>query len=125
MNKLVIFDLDGTLLNTIDDIADNINKMLFKFGFPKRSIEEVKQFVGNGARNLVKKSLPNGVSDDKLEELLLAGYALLAEREALNYLNRCEHSRFLLSQKLHKKGHKCKNCIGWRQNADYHGQIRG
>ena len=44
-------------------------------------------------------------SDDKLEELLLAGYALLAEREALNYLNRCEHSRFLLSQKLQKKGH--------------------
>ena len=42
-------------------------------------------------------------SDDKLEELLLAGYALLAEREALNYLNRCEHSRFLLSQKLQKK----------------------
>lgn len=70
MNKLVIFDLDGTLLNTIDDIADNINKMLFKFGFPKRSIEELKQFVGNGARNLVKKSLPNGVSDDKLEECL-------------------------------------------------------
>ena len=44
-------------------------------------------------------------SDDKLEELLLAGYALLAEMEALNYLNRCEHSRFLLSQKLQKKGH--------------------
>ena len=43
--------------------------------------------------------------DEKLDELLLAGYAFLAEREALNYLNRCEHSRFLLSQKLQKKGH--------------------
>ena len=44
-------------------------------------------------------------TDEKVDELLLAGYAFLAERDALNYLNRCEHSRFLLSQKLQKKGH--------------------
>ena len=44
-------------------------------------------------------------TDEKVDELLLAGYAFLAERDALNYLNRCEHSRFLLQQKLQKKGH--------------------
>lgn len=70
MNKLVIFDLDGTLLDTIYDIADNINIMLSKFGYPKRSIEEIKQFVGDGARNLVKRSLPSGVGEEKLEECL-------------------------------------------------------
>ncbi len=43
--------------------------------------------------------------NEKVEELIFASYAFLAEREALNYLNRCEHSRFLLSQKLQKKGH--------------------
>lgn len=43
--------------------------------------------------------------NEKADELILAGFAFLAEREALNYLNRCEHSRFLLSQKLQKKGH--------------------
>ena len=70
MKKIVIFDLDGTLLDTIADIADNINLMLSHFGFAKRSIQEIKQFVGNGARNIVKRSLPDGVSEEKLEECL-------------------------------------------------------
>jgi phosphoglycolate phosphatase len=70
MNKLVIFDLDGTLLNSIDDIADNINIMLKKFGYPERSVKEIMQFVGNGARKIVERSLPNAVSEDKLNECL-------------------------------------------------------
>jgi phosphoglycolate phosphatase len=71
MNKLVIFDLDGTLLNSIDDIADNINIMLKKFGYPERSVKEIMQFVGNGARNLMERSC--GIKDyPKLDELFAA-----------------------------------------------------
>lgn len=66
MNKLVIFDLDGTLLDTIQDIFDNVNNMLTEFGYPLRSIEEVKQFIGEGAKKLVERSLPSKVQEVEL-----------------------------------------------------------
>ena len=46
----VIFDLDGTLLDTLDDLADAVNEALVTYGYPKRTREEVRQFVGNGVR---------------------------------------------------------------------------
>ncbi len=64
MNKIVIFDLDGTLLHSLPDIHYYVNKMLAHFGFPERSQNEVMQFIGNGAKNLVKRSLPDGVSEE-------------------------------------------------------------
>lgn len=70
MNKLVIFDLDGTLLDSITDISDNINVMLKKFGYPERKVEEIMQFVGNGARKIVERSLPFAVSEEELNERL-------------------------------------------------------
>ena len=54
MNKAVIFDLDGTLIDSVPDIAENINIMLKHFGYPVLSEEEIKAKVGHGARNLVK-----------------------------------------------------------------------
>ena len=45
---LAIFDLDGTILNTLEDLTDSLNVALEKSGYPKRSIEEVRRFVGNG-----------------------------------------------------------------------------
>lgn len=56
--KAVIFDLDGTLLNTIDDLADAMNTVLSKKGFSKHSVKDYKSLVGNGIENLVKNSLP-------------------------------------------------------------------
>ena len=53
-NKAVIFDLDGTLLDTLPDIAENINLMLKKFGYPELSLKEVRGHIGHGAKNLVK-----------------------------------------------------------------------
>lgn len=70
MNKLVIFDLDGTLLNSVSDIADNINIMLKKFGYPERSTAEIMQFIGHGARNLVKNSIGIDISEQDLDERL-------------------------------------------------------
>lgn len=57
---LVIFDLDGTLLNTIDDLAAAANHALQTCGFPARSVEECRQFVGNGVSKLLARALPDG-----------------------------------------------------------------
>ena len=56
--KAVIFDLDGTLLDTIKDIADSMNYVLSKYGLPQHSIEEYKLYVGDGSLNLVMRSAP-------------------------------------------------------------------
>ena len=58
MYKAVIFDLDGTLLDTLGDLADSVNEMLREFSCPERSLDEVRLFVGNGMKNLVKRSVP-------------------------------------------------------------------
>ena len=55
--KAVIFDLDGTLLDTIADIADSMNSVLIKHNLPLHNIEEYKLFVGDGAANLVMRSI--------------------------------------------------------------------
>ena len=63
MKKAVIFDLDGTLLNTLDDLADSTNYALSRFGYPTRTIEEVRQFVGNGVAKLMYFKLVGNASD--------------------------------------------------------------
>lgn len=62
----VIFDLDGTLLNTLDDLRDNLNEVLEKKGYETKSLEEVRRFVGNGVRNLVRLSVPDHCSEDEV-----------------------------------------------------------
>lgn len=69
--KAVIFDLDGTLLNTLDDLADSVNCTMQKFGFPTRTIDEVRNFVGNGVGMLIKRSMPEG-DEEKFQECLSA-----------------------------------------------------
>ena len=59
MNKAVIFDLDGTLLDTLTDIADHVNIALKKFGFPERESSEIRLFIGNGARKLIERISPS------------------------------------------------------------------
>lgn len=56
--KLIIFDLDGTLLNTLDDLADAANYALTSMGFPVHDVEEYKYFVGNGIPKLIERCLP-------------------------------------------------------------------
>lgn len=55
--KLVAFDMDGTVLNTLRDLTDSINHVLLAHGFPSRTPDEVRQFVGNGARKLVERAV--------------------------------------------------------------------
>ena len=56
----ILWDLDGTLLYTLDDLADAVNAALSEFGLPERSTEEVKGFVGNGVRKLMERAVPRG-----------------------------------------------------------------
>ena len=67
--EAVIFDLDGTLLNTLYDLTDAVNWALEKYGQPKRSLEEVRSFVGNGLRNLMLQAVPEGDENPVFESL--------------------------------------------------------
>lgn len=66
----VIFDLDGTLLNTLDDLRDSINEVLAQRGYAPRTIEEVRRFVGNGVRNLIRLSVPENVSEEEVVHIM-------------------------------------------------------
>ncbi len=59
----IIFDLDGTLLNTLDDLYVSVNYMLDKFGYPKRTKSEVRSYLGSGVRYLVNCALPDGAKE--------------------------------------------------------------
>lgn len=68
----VIFDLDGTLLNTLEDLADSTNFALEAFGYPTRTYEEVRTFVGNGIKELMKKAVPTGTDEEATLKCLQA-----------------------------------------------------
>jgi len=69
MIKLIIFDLDGTLLNTIDDLADCTNYVLKKNGFPTHEVEDYKYFVGSGVVKLLERALPKDISEHAFSEI--------------------------------------------------------
>ena len=68
MYRTFIFDLDGTLLNTLDDLTDSVNHALSLFGIPTRTREEIRSFVGNGIVNLLKRSI--GFEHSRFSEIL-------------------------------------------------------
>ena len=70
MKTGILFDLDGTLLNTLEDLTDATNYALAQFGFPPRTEREIRRFVGNGAQNQIRLSLPEGTDPKWIEEVL-------------------------------------------------------
>lgn len=66
----IIFDLDGTLLDTIEDLTDSVNFALSMYGFPCRKMEEVRSFVGNGVARLMELSIPDGLNNPQYEKCL-------------------------------------------------------
>lgn len=78
--KAILFDLDGTLLDTLEDMADALNRTMDRFQLPHRSLREVRSFVGNGAKRLV--ALATGAEGERLEEIL----AVYKEDYDRNYL---------------------------------------
>lgn len=63
-----IFDLDGTLLSTLNDLTASTNYALRWAGMPERTIEEIRMFVGNGVKLLMERAIPNGINNPKFEE---------------------------------------------------------
>ena len=70
MKKIVIFDLDGTLLNTLADLTESLNLTLRKYNFPEKTIEQVRNFVGNGVEKLIERAIPKGKNNSKYDECI-------------------------------------------------------
>lgn len=68
--EAIIFDLDGTLLNTLEDLADSTNFALDKLNYQPHSTEEIKSFVGNGVAKLIERAIPNGRKNPDFDKCL-------------------------------------------------------
>ena len=83
--KGIIFDLDGTLVDSLEDLADSMNGILQRYGFPVHDLQTFKGFIGRGMRNLVARSLPGGIED---EELITECHNLMVEEYGNNCTNK-------------------------------------
>ena len=72
MKTGILFDLDGTLLDTLGDLTDSVNYTLSVYNCPPRTMEEIREFIGNGAKKLIERSLPGKENDPPVEEVLAA-----------------------------------------------------
>ena len=70
----VIFDMDGTLLDTLEDLTDAVNVALEQNGYPQRTLEEVRYFVGNGAGELIRRAVPEGADTKPVMDTFLKWY---------------------------------------------------
>lgn len=68
--KAVIFDLDGTVLDTIRDLASAANYALAQHGYPTHSVDGIRRRVGNGVANLIRRAAPEGTSEEELAQIL-------------------------------------------------------
>ena len=70
MKKVVIFDLDGTLIDTLTDLQKSVNFALFQLGYPLRTLEQVRTAIGNGVAKLIERSIPNGLLNENYAKCL-------------------------------------------------------
>ena len=89
--KAVIFDLDGTLIDSLEDLADSANAALAKHGFGSHPLWAYKKFVGNGVRQLIKGAAPAGTPEEELESIL-ADYREIYNK---NYANKTRPYTFI------------------------------
>ena len=102
--EIAIFDMDGTILNTLDDLAGSANYVLLEYGMPVRTINEIRNFVGNGIRNLIMKAVPEGEKHPEFENV----FALFKEhyREHCNDKTVPYDGILELMRELHGRGVK-------------------
>ena len=70
MISTVIFDLDGTLLYTLEDLTDSTNYVLSKFKYPVKTIDNIRCYVGDGVSKLIERAIPDGINNPKFHECL-------------------------------------------------------
>ncbi len=68
IKKAVVFDLDGTLLNTLEDLTDSTNSALRYCGYPERTIDEIRRFVGNGIYKLIERAVPKNTDSENTKK---------------------------------------------------------
>ena len=105
MKKLLIFDLDGTLADTLLSITHAINLAADKFGYPQRSVEEVRRAIGNGARMLVRRVMPQDEAQD--ESKLDAFFDCYESMYDITYTeaDKCYDGMDETLRELHKRGY--------------------
>lgn len=101
--KLIIFDLDGTLLDTVADLAFSVNHALAKNGFPSHAIEAYKYFVGNGVNKLIERSLPEGYGTEANIALIKEDFRNFYDKHSADHTVPYDGIRELL-QTLQKEG---------------------
>ena len=100
----IIFDLDGTLTDTLQDLANSVNYALRKMNWRERSLDEVRRFVGNGVRKLVQRAVPENTSEAEYESC----FALFRQ----HYILHCQDNTRLypgvreMLQEVHRRGYK-------------------
>lgn len=82
--QAVIFDLDGTLVNSLEDLADSANELLTQRGYPTHDVSEYKYFVGNGSRKLMERVLPESKRTDEEIDTCMEIYKEIYARRQLN-----------------------------------------
>lgn len=102
--KVVIFDLDGTLLDTLEDLANAVNHALFSNNYQIRTIEEIKNFIGNGTRTLIKRALPQNTNIESYEKVY-QDFINYYKAHNLDFTHPYKDIKTLLST-LKEKGHK-------------------
>jgi phosphoglycolate phosphatase len=100
----VVFDLDGTTLDTLQDLADSVNFALKSCGFPERTYAHVRRAVGNGVRNLMSQCVPDGLSNPRFEEC----FEQFRKHYEKNLQNKTAPYPGIMAllQELHVKGYK-------------------
>lgn len=115
MYRLVIFDLDGTLLNTLDDLAATGNYTLEALGYPTHPIAAYRRFIGNGIPNLVHRMLPEGHTDEQHEQC----YKLYQERYSAHKADLTAPYKGMteLVSELHRRGVIC--CVNTNKAHEF------
>lgn len=104
MKRAVLFDMDGTLIDTLDDLTDSVNYALKVNGYPIREVREVKSFVGNGIKKLVERAVPKGAVESEVDNCykqMIDYYHLHAMDKSKPYENATE-----IVEKLNEQGIK-------------------
>jgi phosphoglycolate phosphatase len=101
---LIIFDLDGTLLNTIDDLGHACNHALSQLGFPTHAIDSYPALVGNGVKNLIRRALPESERTEENVERVYTAFVPYYDAHNADYTRPYEGIVGLL-QNLKKEGH--------------------
>lgn len=115
--KAAIFDLDGTLIDSLADLADSANEMLASYGFPTHPVDPFRYFVGNGSRKLIERCLPESKQGDAaFVTEALAKYKACYEKNLLHKTRPYDGIREML-QTMQQKGIPLGICTNKHQSA--------